>query len=151
MNNSGAGPKKSWANDQCRGQSDKPTILADGGVTPTDLSEFKKDILAILDEQSRYGLAIKEELGEYYGEEVNHGRLYPNLDDLVELGLVEKSERDKRTNDYGITGAGRELVRDDLRWTAEKLGLVLQPEDESSAVTGERRAHASASPEGGDD
>ncbi|ELZ20434.1 PadR family transcriptional regulator [Natrinema limicola JCM 13563] len=35
-----------------------------------------------------YGLAIKRELEDYYGTEVNHGRLYPNLDELVDLGLV---------------------------------------------------------------
>lgn len=52
---------------------------------------FQRNILTILAEEARYGLAIKGELEEYYRSEVNHGRLYPNLDDIVELGLVEKN------------------------------------------------------------
>ncbi len=43
----------------------------------TDLTAFQRDILAILADEARYGLAIKEALQEYMGEEVNHGRLYP--------------------------------------------------------------------------
>ena len=42
-------------------------------------------VIAGLDEP--HGLAIKEELEGYYESEVNHGRLYPNLDTLVEKGL----------------------------------------------------------------
>ena len=63
-----------------------------------DLTAFQRNILIILSKEPMYGLAIKRELEEYYGGEVNHGRLYPNLDELVELGFVEKSELDKRTN-----------------------------------------------------
>ena len=50
-----------------------------------------------------YGLAIKRRLKDFYGTEINHGRLYPNLDQLVERGLVEKHERDRRTNEYALT------------------------------------------------
>jgi len=50
-----------------------------------------------------HGLAIKEELDAYYEQEINHGRLYPNLDDLVNKGLLEKGELDKRTNVYTVT------------------------------------------------
>jgi DNA-binding PadR family transcriptional regulator len=57
-----------------------------------------------------HGLAIKEELEGYYESEVNHGRLYPNLDTLVEKGLVEKGQLDRRTNFYTLTRRGeREL------------------------------------------
>jgi len=38
---------------------------------------------------------------------VNHGRLYPNLDELVDDGLLEKGEQDARTNYYALTDAGR--------------------------------------------
>jgi DNA-binding PadR family transcriptional regulator len=81
-----------------------------------ELTAFQHNILVILAEEARYGLAIKRELEEYYGSEVNHGRLYPNLDTLVEMGLVEKSELDKRTNQYSLTGEGRGAVRDQLHW-----------------------------------
>ena len=42
--------------------------------------------------------------------DVNHGRLYPNLDDLVEAGLLQKGEQNKRTNYYTLTGAGRDQL-----------------------------------------
>ncbi|WP_436928063.1 PadR family transcriptional regulator [Halosimplex amylolyticum] len=86
-----------------------------------DLTAFQQNILVILGEEPRYGLAIKRELEEYYDDEVNHGRLYPNLDDLVEMGLVEKSELDKRTNQYALTDEGYETVLDQLSWEFSKL------------------------------
>ena len=76
-----------------------------------DLTGFQRDLLYViagLDDP--HGLAIKEELEGYYESEVNHGRLYPNLDTLVEKGLVEKGQRDRRTNCYTLTRRGeREL------------------------------------------
>ncbi len=86
-----------------------------------DLTAFQQNILTILSEEPMYGLAIKSELEAYYEDEVNHGRLYPNLDELVELGLVEKSELDKRTNQYELTSAGERAVFDQLEWELAKL------------------------------
>ena len=83
-----------------------------------DLTAFQQLILldvSIRERQngeSPHGLAIKEDLEEMYGEEVNHGRLYPNLDTLVEEGLIEKSERDKRTNEYSLTEQGADAIND---------------------------------------
>jgi len=68
-----------------------------------------------------YGLAIKRELESYYGGEVNHGRLYPNLDDLVEFGLVEKSELDKRTNQYELTEDGYEALLEQFEWSLARI------------------------------
>ena len=86
-----------------------------------DLTAFQQNILAILSEEAMYGLAIKRELESYYGSEVNHGRLYPNLDDLVEAGLVEKSELDKRTNQYELTDAGHDAVLGQLEWVLDRF------------------------------
>jgi len=76
-----------------------------------DLTGFQRDLLYViagLDEP--HGLAIKEELEKYYESEVNHGRLYPNLDTLVDKGMVEKGQWDRRTNVYTLTRRGeREL------------------------------------------
>lgn len=70
-------------------------------------------MLAVVAGEPVYGLGVKRELELFYGEEINHGRLYTNLDDLVERGLVEKRARDDRTNEYSLTRKGRrELVRD---------------------------------------
>jgi DNA-binding PadR family transcriptional regulator len=96
-----------------------------------DLTAFQKNILTVLAEEARYGLAIKRELEDYYGQEVNHGRLYPNLDDLVNKGLVEKSELDKRTNQYELTDDGFDAVLDDLQWTLSKF---LTDEDRKEQV-----------------
>ena len=93
-----------------------------------DLTAFQQNILVILSEEPMYGLAIKRQLETYYGTEVNHGRLYPNLDDLVEMGLIEKSELDKRTNQYELTETGRDVVHDRFDWMLSKY------------VTGEDRA-----------
>ncbi|WP_331235831.1 PadR family transcriptional regulator [Natronorarus salvus] len=89
--------------------------------TAHDLTAFQHNILVILSEEAMYGLAIKRQLEEYYGAEVNHGRLYPNLDDLVEMGYVEKSELDKRTNQYELTDDGYEVVLGQLDWVLSKL------------------------------
>ncbi|WP_299331982.1 PadR family transcriptional regulator [Haloplanus sp.] len=86
-----------------------------------DLTAFQHNILVILSEEPMYGLAIKRQLEEYYGTEVNHGRLYPNLDNLVEMGLVEKSELDKRTNQYELTEAGDNAVLGRLEWVLSKF------------------------------
>jgi DNA-binding PadR family transcriptional regulator len=86
-----------------------------------ELTAFQQTILTVLAEEARYGLAIKRELENYYGTDVNHGRLYPNLDDLVQDGLVEKSELDKRTNEYALTDAGYEALLADIEWTVSKL------------------------------
>jgi DNA-binding PadR family transcriptional regulator len=81
-----------------------------------------------------YGLAIKRELESYYGTEVNHGRLYPNLDDLVEMDLVGKSELDKRTNQYELTELGREAVLDQLEWTLSRYVTDESRADEIRAI-----------------
>ncbi|MDJ1431633.1 PadR family transcriptional regulator [Halostagnicola sp. A-GB9-2] len=86
-----------------------------------ELTAFQNNILVILAKEPMYGLAIKRELEDYYGTEVNHGRLYPNLDELVELGLVEKSELDKRTNEYSLTDDGYDAVLDGINWTLSKV------------------------------
>ncbi|MDY6775472.1 MAG: PadR family transcriptional regulator [Halobacteria archaeon] len=85
-----------------------------------DLTAFQRKIVQVLAEESMYGLAIKRELENYYGDEVNHGRLYPNLDELVELGYLRKNELDKRTNEYELTEKGAERLADEMRWEIER-------------------------------
>jgi len=86
-----------------------------------ELTAFQQNILTILAREPKYGLAIKRTLESYYDDEVNHGRLYPNLDELVEKGLIEKSELDKRTNQYALTDQGYEAVLDQLSWMFNKI------------------------------
>jgi PadR family transcriptional regulator, regulatory protein PadR len=65
---------------------------------------YREELLPLLEEP--HGLAIKDELEDYYEKEIHHGRLYPNLDTLVDKGIVEKAEADRRTNIYSITQRG---------------------------------------------
>jgi DNA-binding PadR family transcriptional regulator len=100
--------------------SESQAVSSESGII-SDLTAFQHNILVILSEEPMYGLAIKRQLEEYYGTEVNHGRLYPNLDDLVEMDLVEKSELDKRTNQYELTAAGDDAVLTRLNWVLSKF------------------------------
>jgi DNA-binding PadR family transcriptional regulator len=95
--------------------SESQTVAEQADVA-SELTAFQQNILTILSEEPRYGLAIKRELESYYDSEVNHGRLYPNLDELVEMGLVEKSELDKRTNQYALTEDGHDTLLDQFAW-----------------------------------
>ncbi len=82
-----------------------------------DLTGFQRDLLYITaGMEEPHGLAIKEELEDYYGTEIQHGRLYPNLDTLVEKGLVEKGEIDKRTNSYNVTNRGERELEAREKW-----------------------------------
>jgi DNA-binding PadR family transcriptional regulator len=88
-----------------------------------DLTGFQRDLLYViagLDEP--HGLAVKNELEEYYETEIHHGRLYPNLDTLVNKGLVEKGEKDRRTNVYTITRRGEREIEDRREWENEYIG-----------------------------
>lgn len=82
-----------------------------------DLSGFQRDLLYVIaGVEESYGLAIYEELEEYYNEDVYTGRLYPNLDALAERGLVEKGEYDERTNHYELTDQGRRELKAHQDW-----------------------------------
>ncbi|MCD2201338.1 PadR family transcriptional regulator [Halobacterium sp. KA-4] len=89
-----------------------------------DLTGFQRDLLYViagLDEP--HGLAIKDELEEYYESEIHHGRLYPNLDTLVDKGLVEKGEVDQRTNSYTLTRRGRREIAARRSWESEYIDV----------------------------
>jgi len=92
-----------------------------------DLTGFQRDLLYVIaDLDEPKGLAIKDELEQYYGTEINHGRLYPNLDSLVEKGLVEKGQIDDRTNSYTLTGRGKREIEARRTWENDRLDGVLE-------------------------
>lgn len=87
-----------------------------------DLTAFQRDLLYVIIGLDRpHGIAIKDDLEEYYGTTVFYGRLYPNLDTLVDKGLVEKGQRDKRTNVYTLTARGRREIEARREWIAKYL------------------------------
>ena len=91
-----------------------------------DLIAFQRDILYIIaGSENPHGLAILDELAEYYNTEIQHGRLYPNLDTLVEKGLVQKEQEDGRTNSYSLTRRGRRELKARREWEDNYLTSVL--------------------------
>jgi len=82
-----------------------------------DLTGFQRDLLTVLAGLVEpNGLEVKTELESYYESSINHGRLYPNLDTLVEKGLVEKQQEGDRTNVYRITEAGLTTLQTRRTW-----------------------------------
>ena len=89
-----------------------------------DLTGFQRDLLYVIagaDQPS--GQDVKEDVEQYYTAEINHGRLYPNLDTLVNKELVEKGQLDRRTNYYAITDDGEKRIRDRREWEAQYVDL----------------------------
>ena len=87
-----------------------------------DLTGFQRDVLYVMRGITEpHGLAIKDELENYYEKEIHHGRLYPNLDTLVEKGLVEKGQKDRRTNVYRLTKRGRRELKARRDWETQYL------------------------------
>ena len=92
-----------------------------------DLTGFQRDLLYVIgDLDEPKGLAIKDALEDYYGSEINHGRLYPNLDTLVEKGLVEKGHIDDRTNSYALTDRGKRELAARRQWENDHVGEVIE-------------------------
>nr|WP_129116197.1 helix-turn-helix transcriptional regulator [Halegenticoccus tardaugens] len=56
-----------------------------------EFSGFQRDLLVV---STRFkqpsGQDVKEESEHVYEDEINHGRLYPNLDTLVQQDYVER-------------------------------------------------------------
>lgn len=111
-------------------KSDDPD---EGNAHPyrNEMSEFQYSILFTLAEESLYGLGVKRALQEYYGAEVNHGRLYPNLDKLEEWGFVSRAKSDDRTYEFSLTERGLSVVLDRIQWA---IGKVLNDGDAAFAI-----------------
>jgi DNA-binding PadR family transcriptional regulator len=87
-----------------------------------ELTGFQRDLLYVIAGIGQSsGQEIKAELESEFNVEVNHGRLYPNLDELIEKSLVEKDHRDRRTNDYGLTEQGERYIIERRQWEDEQI------------------------------
>ncbi|WP_070365935.1 PadR family transcriptional regulator [Halodesulfurarchaeum formicicum] len=85
-----------------------------------DLTGFQRDLLTVIAGlEGPNGLEIKSEMEDYYESTINHGRLYPNLDTLVERDLVEKTKQDERTNAYHVTDDGLALLEERREWESQ--------------------------------
>ena len=91
--------------------STTPTDPETHRIRHTDLTMFQIDTLAVCARLEAAlgevkGLRIKDGLEDVIGQSVNHGRLYPNLDELATKGLIEKGKIDDRSNSYRVTQEG---------------------------------------------
>ena len=85
-----------------------------------ELTGFQRDLLYVIaaaDQPS--GQDVKSEIEGYYSADINHGRLYPNLDTLVDRNLVEKGQLDRRTNYYDITDEGTSMIEERREWESQ--------------------------------
>ncbi len=89
-----------------------------------DLTGFQRDLLYVISgAEQPSGQDVKDEIEQYYSAEINHGRLYPNLDTVVNKELVEKGELDRRTNYYDITENGEEVIEERREWEQQYVEL----------------------------
>ena len=87
-----------------------------------DLTGFQRDLLySIATDEEPHGLGVKQTLESYREIEINHGRLYSNLNTLVDKGYVVKGNIDGRTNSYELTAEGEALLVERQEWEAERL------------------------------
>lgn len=87
-----------------------------------EMTKFERDLLYVLAGlEEPKGLAVKEELELYYNEVVNHGRLYPNLDGLVDGGYINKGKIDDRTNKYVLTEKGEKAIQRRRNWEETQI------------------------------
>ena len=86
-------------------------------ATMEDLSGFQRDLLYVNESIGKSsGLEIKSVLDSHYDEEIDTSRLYPNLNELVERGLIDKGTIDGRTNSYTLSEEGRQTLAAQREW-----------------------------------
>ncbi|MFC7157712.1 helix-turn-helix transcriptional regulator [Halomarina halobia] len=91
---------------------------------PTDLTAFQINLLCLI---YRFGpvagVTLQNALEELYPEDINHGRLYPSLDRMVDSGLASKQtkESDKRRKEYDLTGRGEWVAEEYLRFVRKTI------------------------------
>lgn len=91
-----------------------------------ELTGFQRDLLYVIagsDQPS--GQTVRSKLQGQI-QNINHGRLYPNLNTLVEHSLVEKGEQDQRTNYYEITDRGEALLSRRREWENQYVSETLE-------------------------
>ena len=94
-----------------------------------DLNNTERDMLTVIAGlDAPMGTEITAELEEYYDTEVTAGRIYPQLDAMIEKGLIRKEDKNGLANEYHLTKRG---VRD-LQAHREWENQYLAPIDELS-------------------
>lgn len=124
---------RATARGRGRPGADDPVVpIADGGTTWIDLTGFQRDLVRCIrriddDETIPTGRTIKEEVEVLYEEEINHGRLYQNLNHLLERGCIDKKVVDGRTNAYYLTDQARSMLDDAAMQFVDTCGIQVSP------------------------
>jgi DNA-binding PadR family transcriptional regulator len=116
------------AGQKARTDDDVPHLekpaAPDGGTAATngsgphripEFSGFRRDILLLLAlSEPTNGRGLLDDLSSLRDEDVNGGRLYPNLNALVDKGLVEKRENyhDDRSHQFRLADRGCQCLRE---------------------------------------
>lgn len=99
---------------------------ADEQIFPSEENtQLQIEILAALmglEGKHASGQEIKDRLTGTALPSLNHGRLYPNIDGLVENGYVSKGELDGRTNWHELTDDGKRVLRSQIAILCELMG-----------------------------
>ncbi|RDZ39371.1 DNA-binding protein [Haloferax sp. Atlit-19N] len=117
-------------------------LVADGGVRWLDLTGFQQQLVKAVIEfeneerESPYGVQVKRSLSEWYGHEVTNAQIYPNIDDLVEMDVLDREPLDRRTNAVQSTPLARQMLAGEAEHMAHVAGLELT---EAVADGGEER------------
>lgn len=92
-----------------------------------DLTGFQRDILYVIAGLGEpKGVAIKDELDEYYPKEVPPGQLYSSLDTLADEGMIRKESHDRRTNAYELTEQDEREIEARQEWKAQYVSLEFE-------------------------
>lgn len=86
------------------------------------LSAFQRDLLTAVAAIEAGGTTdISSKLNDHYPQLVNQGRVYPNVQDLLDRGLLEQHEREFDTPEYSLTETGRTALHNYRQWIATSL------------------------------
>ena len=82
----------------------------------------RRDICVLLAGESMQAQALKARLESHYDERIEPQSFYGALDALERAGFVER-QAEGIHDVYALTDAGRERLREHLRWTLEHVAL----------------------------
>lgn len=87
-----------------------------------ELRGIQRDLLFVISGLAEpNGQEIRAEMERSLNADVQQGRIYSNLDDLVENGFVEKGSQNGRTNRYTLTGRGLAVIESRHEWERRYL------------------------------
>lgn len=95
-----------------------------------DLNAFQRDCLYMISGMdSPSGIEVRQKINEYYNKDVATSSVYPVLDDLNTMGLIKKSRKTQRTNQYTITARGEREIEEREEWEKEVSPIVGETDD----------------------